>query len=187
MADNNTYSTNIDALSNLVSGRQDNPAPGIAAGEGLSDNHILEAELQHRTRKALRSHGLASPEEVVASKKRKVKVTNENATAVRPAWAQQMLQEMLQQFPRMLRIDRIQAFNASTQQNRASTISLLPRLSDGLYPLDHNVQLWIPNTWEALSGASAAQVTPLLNFYELSTAGNAAAKRLRILRHFCGN
>ena len=63
------------SLPDLQSQADDTPAPAIAPGDPLSDDHFAAAKLQHTKRKHLHETGLATTvAEVIASKKRKTQV-----------------------------------------------------------------------------------------------------------------
>lgn len=68
------YSSAYPSLPDLQSQADDTPAPAIASGDPLNDDHFVAAKLQHTKRKHLHETGLATVAEVIASKKRKTQV-----------------------------------------------------------------------------------------------------------------
>ena len=69
------YSSAYPSLPDLQSQADDTPAPAIAPGDPLNDDHFVAAKLQHTKRKHLHETGLATTvAEVIASKKRKTQV-----------------------------------------------------------------------------------------------------------------
>jgi transcription termination factor NusB len=72
---NAVYSSAYPSLPDLQSQADDTPAPAIAPGDPLNDDHFVAAKLQHTKRKHLHETGLATTvAEVIASKKRKTQV-----------------------------------------------------------------------------------------------------------------
>jgi hypothetical protein len=93
-----TYADGIPALAPLVSGVNDNAAATINVGQNMDGTHVTAAMHQHANRKrlAMLNPPLATPAEVVSSKRRKHKVQSANFDGPIPAWAHQMQQTMTQ-------------------------------------------------------------------------------------------
>ena len=185
------YVNDIPALPPLASGVDDSSAPGITEGEPLAFRDVTAALLQHQNRKRLAVCVpiLATEDELVASKRRKLTVQSSNFDGPVPAWAQQMMaavQEMredLHQLTRRYDEEKARTMNRS-QRRTTDPIEPLLRLVDGDTPNNgRHPQLWFPQNQEDLLVAAPARVNALLRFYNLGDEGNNAEKKFRLMKH----
>eukprot|EP00977_Amphora_coffeiformis_P020548 scaffold8371_cov199-Amphora_coffeaeformis.AAC.1 len=193
-----TYVTGIDPLQPLASGVDDNPAAGIAAGDVMSSQHVIDARIQHQTRKHFFQAGnqTATDDEVVNSKRRKHQVESANFDGAAPLWGQQMqhqmqqmqhqmqqmqhqMQQMQETLERKITIESERNMNRS-RRSTSDPIAKLIRVNDGQYPQDND---WPFANQNELESATGNRIHPLLVFYGLPVTGSLVERKGRLKMH----
>ena len=90
------YRMNHPQLPPLVSREVDYPADAIGVNQVTEDAHIVSAQVQHEMRKSLLVSNRATPEEVLAAKKRLTAIMAESVgtVPVGPEWADELMRVM---------------------------------------------------------------------------------------------
>jgi glycerol-3-phosphate cytidylyltransferase-like family protein len=128
-----TYPVDIPSLPPLASGFNDNPAPPIAQGDVLQNDHVTAARIQDKNRKRLSECNppLATQDEVVASKRRKHDVESANYVgAAVPSRAQNFQQALQQQMTAMQQAlqQQLTAMQQALQQELQQNVQRITRV-----------------------------------------------------------
>lgn len=170
-----TYSKTFDALPPLAFGDEEFTAAAIQAGTPKDAKDYLKASRQHQCRK---KHPLsnATPDEIVASKKRKEAIYYEvSGGGGQPAWAQAMEDRL------GIRIEIESQRSTNRNLVRSTTDPILKvKNRNGDVPGDN---IWKSTVHDIEVVTNGVQFNGLLQFYNLPITGSCNDKRARLKEH----